>query len=680
MPYEPETFTAQISVCTKLQGVIAAIAEARMKRTLDQGRIERLERVLHRVYAELLMPTLSATLDELGLQLLWHSAWISLYTSFDVLEKAVTHDLDQLGEIERLDLKDWATSSAAQRCVLHAAAIKEMAEQHRSMEAAPSYGPRVLYLAALCILVVTRYGSLDTEQSIMKEATVLEFPEFSQAGLSIPNLLHELDVATTTGRLPPIQYNRALHRIVDVLECQSTWPVSRVLSSRLRQVFDKSAGEEIKHELLETLDSSEPSAKLTEPNVDREHAGFTTRVLLSQGGSIQDDSCDPQVSAAGRPCKNCRSRGVACEFGPEHRTRCKECRRQHRSCIASESPALHGVSGSRKRKLVQLDSDSENNTHNGLVRDKRDQGRPSSTSPRVFSHVPANTGSLLDYLPTCTSCYAASVQCTPVWGLKKCQRCLKDNLQCSKLQRPLQEHFAIPKGRTKATTLSRPSCRRCFQRNYKPCLRSLGADMPCDRCCRENRYCYSSTEGLHLLVQSDEEESDVGGTDADHEGSEHSDTESEDQSILADDKIIVVDRNNTASTAVWKEAIRRCRVCFRDQRRCFWSAGQNKCRHCTQNSRTCTMDCTGILPYKRKHSATMPYRAVRSRRRKGQQQVVTLTEDVSILSSEHDTILRDFADDAASDIEDAEDPLVVWRDWLPKKPSRPNHEERPCKR
>jgi len=98
-------------VLVKIASIIAAITEARLYGTLSLRRVTRLEQALQDIYAEHLLSTIDMV-DLLALKVYWHSAFLSLYSSFTILKKCLSKSVNELDEADRDYISQWAMSDA----------------------------------------------------------------------------------------------------------------------------------------------------------------------------------------------------------------------------------------------------------------------------------------------------------------------------------------------------------------------------------------------------------------------------------------------------------------------------------------------------------------------------------------------------------------------------------------
>jgi len=240
------------SLCTELTSIIASITEARLQKKLSLQRVERFENALQVLYHELLRVIANDCDDLLALRVLWHSAFLPLYTSFSVIRKCLSQDMSKLDEADRDYITEWATSSAGQRCVLHAVAIKQFIEDMPASNVQPLHVPRTVLFAAVSLICFIRYGSFDVkrlEESVPGEPLL---QHLGQVRTSPNLLLADLDPCAKTGRPAPIKVNAALHGLIEVLERNGHWKVCDIFAAGLREVVEREPEQKLPQEIFRT--------------------------------------------------------------------------------------------------------------------------------------------------------------------------------------------------------------------------------------------------------------------------------------------------------------------------------------------------------------------------------------------------------------------------------------------
>ncbi|CEJ57459.1 hypothetical protein PMG11_06151 [Penicillium brasilianum] len=221
-----------------LEGINARIANSRASHvTRDQEVFTRFENQLIQFFDQHLHANgASPASDPFCLEVLWHSAFISLLADFNCLELAIGRE----GYKESLSHRDhahrWASSPNATRCALHGAMILRKV-QNTPLGSEPAiHVPRALYRAATVWYIYSEYGvdvhpgspetSLETPPAVN-----VEFPEFSQLKMSSQSLIFEANGYRTSR--PKSSESSTLCGLVDLLHRIGHWGLSRKFAEQL---------------------------------------------------------------------------------------------------------------------------------------------------------------------------------------------------------------------------------------------------------------------------------------------------------------------------------------------------------------------------------------------------------------------------------------------------------------
>lgn len=170
--------------------------------------------------------------DPFCLDVLWHSAFISLLVDFDRLELAIGREGYEETLLYRDYAHQWASSPNARRCALHGAMIlRKLQNTPLGMEPA-IHVPRALYRAATVWYAYSEYG-LDVDQSSSgtPPAVNVEFPEFSRLKVNSQALLFEANGYRTSR--PKTSESSTLCGLVDLLHRIGHWGLSRKFAEQL---------------------------------------------------------------------------------------------------------------------------------------------------------------------------------------------------------------------------------------------------------------------------------------------------------------------------------------------------------------------------------------------------------------------------------------------------------------
>lgn len=217
-----------------LEGINARIAETRTSHVArDQNMSTRFEYQLIQFFDQYLHEKEdSPTNDPFCLEVLWHSAFISLLVDFDRLELAIGREGFEESALYRQYAHQWAASPNARRCALHGAMIlRKLQTTPLGMEPA-IHVPRALYRAATVWYAYSEYG-LDVDPSSLATPPTanVEFPEFSRLKINSQALLFEANGYRTSR--PKTSESSTLCGLVDLLHRIGHWGLSRKFAEQL---------------------------------------------------------------------------------------------------------------------------------------------------------------------------------------------------------------------------------------------------------------------------------------------------------------------------------------------------------------------------------------------------------------------------------------------------------------
>jgi hypothetical protein len=169
--------------------------------------------------------------DPFCLEVLWHSAFISLSADFDRLELAIGKEGYEESLLYRDYARQWSSSPAARRCAIHGAMIlRKLQNTPLGMEPA-IHVPRALYRAATVWYAYLEYG-MDVDPSSRETSAVnVEFPEYSRFKVNSQALLFEGHGYRTSR--PKTSESSTLCGLVDLLHRIGHWGLSRKFAEQL---------------------------------------------------------------------------------------------------------------------------------------------------------------------------------------------------------------------------------------------------------------------------------------------------------------------------------------------------------------------------------------------------------------------------------------------------------------
>ncbi|KAJ5381612.1 uncharacterized protein N7496_004040 [Penicillium cataractarum] len=227
---QPDGFQRYIT----LEGINARIAETRTSHaTRDQTVSTQFEYQLIQFFDQHLYTKEDATAnDPFCLDVLWHSAFISLLVDFDRLELAIGREGYEESLLYRDYAHQWASSPNARRCALHGAMILRKLQNSPLGKEPAIHVPRALYRAATVWYAYSEYG-LDVDQSSSgtSPAVNVEFPELSRLKVNSQALLFEANGYRMSR--PKTSESSTLCGLVDLLHRIGHWGLSRKFAEQL---------------------------------------------------------------------------------------------------------------------------------------------------------------------------------------------------------------------------------------------------------------------------------------------------------------------------------------------------------------------------------------------------------------------------------------------------------------
>ncbi|KAJ5757372.1 uncharacterized protein N7511_006066 [Penicillium nucicola] len=169
----------------------------------------------------------SQTTETYFLTVLWHSAFISLYADTNCIELAIGKEGLAESELHREHIREWASSTNAQRCALHATLILHELQKSPIGTEPPLHVPRIVFRAALIWFCYTEFGST---MSINRHSSV-EFPELQKIGINCQRLTFEANGFKVLR--PTISESSTLCGLLDILPRVGHWGISRLFASIL---------------------------------------------------------------------------------------------------------------------------------------------------------------------------------------------------------------------------------------------------------------------------------------------------------------------------------------------------------------------------------------------------------------------------------------------------------------
>lgn len=220
----------------RLQSISATILEERLAEQLDERRRENfVEQLMHFYKCALSTPPSGTNdRDDLGVYILWHSCFISLFADHDLLQRVVGRDGPCASETDKVEVRRWANSTDAKRCIAHISLLHKRLE-NMSVGFEPAIQvPRTVFVAAIVWYCYTQYlndgaGSDNTRQSSQQ----LRFQEIAMLGHNASTLVYEMH-GLKHNRPTNVEANEVLCRFIDLLQRIGHWEIAHRFAGIVR--------------------------------------------------------------------------------------------------------------------------------------------------------------------------------------------------------------------------------------------------------------------------------------------------------------------------------------------------------------------------------------------------------------------------------------------------------------
>lgn len=228
---------------TELEGINARIMEQKATSAAShQDILEQFEPQLISFFdRNLRSNSESVTGDPFCLEVLWHSAFISLLVDLSRLELAIGREGYEESLLHRDYAHTWSSSQDARRCAIHGSLILHKL-QYMPLGMEPAiHVPRALYRAATIWYAYSEFGgNEDTSFPELSSNSDIAFPEFSFLKLNSQALLFEANGYRVSR--PKTSESSTLCGLVDLLHRIGHWGLSRKFGEQMN-VLLKEAGQ-----------------------------------------------------------------------------------------------------------------------------------------------------------------------------------------------------------------------------------------------------------------------------------------------------------------------------------------------------------------------------------------------------------------------------------------------------
>ncbi|EXJ82935.1 hypothetical protein A1O3_06752 [Capronia epimyces CBS 606.96] len=224
---------------TVLEGICVNIVDNKTNAHARPSGMEEVSSLLTRFYGRFLQGTASWEPDHMDMSILWHSAHMSMYADFDLLERAIGRDGSHLSAEDELAVTSWAGSDQAKRCVLHGIMVQKKLETLPLGFEPAIHVPRAMFRAGIAWFCYTRFGEgREAQRAIASES--LDFPEFKLLGVN-PSLLLFQANGYKHGRPTTTEVNATLCGLTDLLRRIGHWEIARRFAAILGALLHNEA-------------------------------------------------------------------------------------------------------------------------------------------------------------------------------------------------------------------------------------------------------------------------------------------------------------------------------------------------------------------------------------------------------------------------------------------------------
>ncbi|KAM0456683.1 hypothetical protein ACHAO4_003714 [Trichoderma viride] len=230
IPAMPSSYSF-MNAYVQLSGYNAAIQDARCA-TLNEAVIGDFRSRLTTWY-EAYFPSLRyPSRDPHCLIVLWHEAFMSLYVSFDLLERVIGREGSPMKDGDVTRIRGWAAGLEGQRCVVHAMLIYKRL-QTLPISAEPAiHVPKALFYAGLVVYCYVKF------RPTVEPHGDIDIPELRAGDLGRVSAQIAAEPPTASlGQFDP----SILYNVTDLLHRQGHWELSRRFASILEALIDNIA-------------------------------------------------------------------------------------------------------------------------------------------------------------------------------------------------------------------------------------------------------------------------------------------------------------------------------------------------------------------------------------------------------------------------------------------------------
>ena len=229
--------TDRFTQYAQIEGISATIIEERLAGCLDDHKQEYLGAALIKVYQQHLLPPEARSPDPLSLDILWHLTFISLFTDFDLLERAIGRDRQAVTPADEEEVTSWAASTNSRRAIMHIHLILKQVEKFPLGVEPAMHVPRAIFTVAITWFCAIHYNR---NPSTVHSAE-LDFPEIQLLGLN-PGVLLSEALGDKHTRPTASKAKEKLCRFADLLQRLGHWGIARKFAAIIEVLIQQGFG------------------------------------------------------------------------------------------------------------------------------------------------------------------------------------------------------------------------------------------------------------------------------------------------------------------------------------------------------------------------------------------------------------------------------------------------------
>ncbi|GFF46813.1 hypothetical protein IFM46972_08139 [Aspergillus udagawae] len=222
--------TSDFELCAMLESISAMACERQEPFSTTPHLTEKCQEMLITWYETHLSTSAPGQVSAYPLRILWHSTFIVLYSSLDVLERACGRDGPEAAQEAIGCARTWANSHEATRSLVHAVYVRNYFESMSIGSACPLYVPICLYHCGIIWFCFGHFGNSSNKPIIGSN-----FPELDLVGVNVD----EINAAELRNFRVERNAANQVFRIVGLLQSIRHGKLSSSLASTLLALIEE---------------------------------------------------------------------------------------------------------------------------------------------------------------------------------------------------------------------------------------------------------------------------------------------------------------------------------------------------------------------------------------------------------------------------------------------------------